>query len=167
MSKKFENLTTDTLRTTDENTSLPRRLRRARGETSSATAITAMMVSQTGSGYSWRGNAGQNRITRSFQDLIKDNWGKYFYIRDLKRNVYWSAAYKPVMHPYEHFSVVHGMGYSRFIQQVEDIESELDRFCCRRRPGRSFPAHADQPQQRDARAGCHLVCGVVAGVCAG
>lgn len=88
----------------------------------------AMMVSQTGSGYSWRGNAGQNRITRSFQDLIKDNWGKYFYIRDLRRDAYWSAAYKPVMHPYSHFEVVHGIGYSRFIQQVEGIESTLTVF---------------------------------------
>lgn len=87
-----------------------------------------MMVSQTGSGYSWRGNAGQNRITRSFQDLVKDNWGKYFYIRDLRRHVYWSAAYKPVMHPYQHFKVVHGIGYSKFIQQVEDIASELTVF---------------------------------------
>lgn len=85
----------------------------------------SMMVSQTGSGYSWRGNAGQNRITRSFQDIIKDNWGKYLYIRDLKRHTYWSAAYKPVMHPYQHYQVVHGVGYSRFTQQVEDIESDL------------------------------------------
>lgn len=87
-----------------------------------------MMVSQTGSGYSWRGNAGQNRLTRSFQDLVKDNWGKYFYIRDLKRNVYWSAAYKPVMHPYQAFKVIHGIGYSKFFQTIEDIESELTIF---------------------------------------
>ena len=87
-----------------------------------------MMVSQTGSGYSWRGNAGQNRLTRSFQDLVKDNWGKYFYIRDLKRNVFWSAAYKPVMHPYQEFSVVHGIGYSRFNQKIEDIASQLTVF---------------------------------------
>lgn len=87
-----------------------------------------MMISQNGSGYSWRGNAGQNRLTRSFQDLIKDNWGKYFYIRDVKRNVYWSATYKPVMHPYESFSVVHGVGYSRFNQRIEEIESELTVF---------------------------------------
>lgn len=87
-----------------------------------------MMISQNGSGYSWRGNAGQNRITRSFQDLVKDNWGKYFYIRDLGRNVFWSAAYKPVMHDYQSFAVVHGVGYSRFIQQVEDIHSELTVF---------------------------------------
>ncbi len=87
-----------------------------------------MMVSQTGSGYSWRGNAGQNRITRSFQDLVKDNWGKYFYIRDLDRGSYWSAAYKPVMHAYEAYTVTHGMGYSVFAQQVEQIASELTVF---------------------------------------
>ncbi len=87
-----------------------------------------LMVSQTGSGYSWRGNAGQNRITRSFQDLIKDNWGKYFYIRDRERDVYWSATYKPVMHPYQSFSVVHGIGYSTFTQQIEEIRSELTLF---------------------------------------
>lgn len=88
----------------------------------------SMMVSQTGSGYSWRGNAGQNRITRSFQDLIRDNWGKYLYIRDLRRDVYWSAAYKPVMHPYQQYQAAHGLGYSRFTQQVEDIESVLTVF---------------------------------------
>lgn len=87
-----------------------------------------LMVSQTGSGYSWRGNAGQNRLTRSFQDLVKDNWGKYFYIRDLKRNVYWSATYKPVMREYQAFAVVHGLGYSKFSQQIEDIASELTLF---------------------------------------
>ena len=84
----------------------------------------AMMVSQTGSGYSWRGNSGQNRITRSFQDLVKDNWGKYLYIRDRARGVYWSATFKPVMHPATAFSVTHGIGYSKFTQVVEDIASE-------------------------------------------
>ncbi len=88
----------------------------------------SLMISQTGSGYSWRGNAGQNRITRSFQDLVKDNWGKYFYIRDLQRNTYWSAAFKPVMHPYQQYQVVHGIGYTRIIQQVEDIASTLTIF---------------------------------------
>lgn len=87
-----------------------------------------MMVSQNGSGYSWRGNAGQNRITRSFQDLVRDNWGKYFYIRDLKTNTYWSAAYKPVMHKYDFYQAAHGLGYSRFEQKIEGIVSELTVF---------------------------------------
>ena len=88
----------------------------------------SLLVSQTGSGYSWRGNAGQNRITRSFQDLIKDNWGKYFYIRDLQRNTFWSAAFKPVMHPAEQYTVTHGLGYSVFTQQVAEIASALTVF---------------------------------------
>ena len=44
----------------------------------------SLIVTQTGGGYSFRGNAEQNRLTRSFQDIVKDNWGKYFYIRDLE-----------------------------------------------------------------------------------
>ncbi len=88
----------------------------------------SMMISQTGSGYSWRGNAGQNRITRSFQDLIKDNWGKYLYIRDLQRQTYWSATYKPVMRPYQRYEAAHAPGYSRFTNHVEDIESVLSVF---------------------------------------
>lgn len=96
------------------------------------------MVSQTGSGYSWRGNAGQNRITRSYQDLIKDNWGKYFYIRDVKRGKFWSATYKPVMHPSDQFLVVHGIGYSRFSQTIEEIESELTVFVAAHDPVEIF-----------------------------
>jgi len=112
-----------------------------------------MMVSQTGSGYSWRGNAGQNRLTRSFQDLIKDNWGKYFYIRDLKRNIYWSAAYKPVMHPYDDYSVVHGIGYSKFIQKIEEITSELKVFVSVKDPVEIFQLtltnESNEPRELD------------------
>ena len=97
-----------------------------------------MMISQTGSGYCWRGNAGQNRITRSYQDLVKDNWGIYFYLRDLNRGKYWSATYKPVMHSYSHYSVVHGIGYSRFIQQVEEIVSEMTVFVSAHDPVQIF-----------------------------
>lgn len=93
-----------------------------------------IIVSQTGSGYSWRGNAGQNRITRSFQDLVKDNWGKYIYLRDLETNEYWSAAYKPTLHPCEEYQAVHGVGYSRFRQKVNGIRSELTVFVAAHEP---------------------------------
>lgn len=87
-----------------------------------------MMISQTGSGYSWRGNAGQNRLTRSFQDLVKDNWGKYFYIRDLESGQFWSPTYKPVMAEFDSYTVAHGIGYSRFTQVVQQIRSEMTVF---------------------------------------
>lgn len=87
-----------------------------------------LMVSQTGGGYSWRGNAGQNRITRAFQDLIKDNWGKYIYIRDLDSGKYWSATWKPVEAEYEYYRVRHGIGYTCFEQKVDGIASRLTLF---------------------------------------
>lgn len=88
----------------------------------------SLVISQNGSGYSWRSNAGQNRITRSFQDLIRDNWGKYIYLRDLTTGAFWSATYKPVMAHPDSFQVVHGIGYSRFTQRLHDIESVLTVF---------------------------------------
>ena len=113
----------------------------------------SLLVSQNGSGYSWRGNAGQNRLTRSFQDLIKDNWGKYFYIRDRQSGEYWSATYKPVMRPFHSFSVTHGIGYSIFRQQIEEIASELTVFVAPQDPVEIFQLtltnHSDQPRQLD------------------
>ena len=41
-----------------------------------------LVISQAGSGYSWRTHAGLNRINRWEQDLIRDRWGKYLYLRD-------------------------------------------------------------------------------------
>jgi cellobiose phosphorylase len=84
-----------------------------------------MMISQNGSGYCWRGNAGQNRITRSFQDLIKDNWGQYFYIRDLDTHKFWSTSLKPVMSKSKVYEVAHGLGYSRFTREINGILSEM------------------------------------------
>lgn len=113
----------------------------------------SLLISQTGSGYSWRGNAGQNRITRSFQDLIKDNWGKYFYIRDLKRQTHWAATYKPTLHEYQHYEVIHGIGYSRFIQRVEDITSTLTVFVAADAPLEVFELtltnHSDELRELD------------------
>ncbi|WP_434223511.1 GH36-type glycosyl hydrolase domain-containing protein [Fervidobacterium gondwanense] len=88
----------------------------------------SIIASHTGSGYSWRGNAGQNRITRLYQDLVKDNWGKYFYIRDLESGKYWSAAWKPVMSDYQLYEVTHGIGYTVYRHKVEDIYSEMKVF---------------------------------------
>ena len=34
-----------------------------------------LVISQSGSGYSWRSHASLNRINRWEQDLIRDRWG--------------------------------------------------------------------------------------------
>ncbi|MDD3124000.1 MAG: hypothetical protein PHC62_10935 [Candidatus Izemoplasmatales bacterium] len=88
----------------------------------------SLMVSQTGGGCSWRGNSGQNRLTRLYQDIIKDNFGKYFYLRNVDSGNFWSITYQPVQKEYQKFEVRHGIGYSTFLYQVEDVLSEMKMF---------------------------------------
>jgi len=83
-----------------------------------------LTVSQTGSGYSWRTHAQLNRITRWEQDLIKDEWGKYIYLRDEKGNV-WSAGWKPVCHEPDRYVCRHGIGYSILESSNFGIDSTL------------------------------------------
>lgn len=86
------------------------------------------IVSQTGSGYSWKTNAQLNRITRWEQDLIKDEWGKYLYIRDDQTKRFWSAGWKPVCAEPEKYEVRHGMGYTSIISKNDGIQSDLVMF---------------------------------------
>lgn len=72
----------------------------------------SLIVTHTGGGYSFRGNAEQNRLTRSFQDTIKDNWGKYFYIRDIESGKVWSSGYLPIKEGLDDYKVRHGLGYT-------------------------------------------------------
>lgn len=88
----------------------------------------SFMVSQAGGGCSWRGNSGQNRLTRLYQDIIKDNFGKYFYLRDLSTGDFWSLTYQPVQKEYQKFEVRHGIGYSIFTYQVHDVLSRMKMF---------------------------------------
>ncbi len=88
----------------------------------------SVMISQTGGGCSWRGNAAQNRITRLYQDIIKDNWGKYFYLRDLDSLDKWSLTYMPVKASMEDFQVRHGIGYSIFEYIHQGIKSIMKVF---------------------------------------
>lgn len=86
-----------------------------------------LTVSQTGSGYSWRTHAQLNRITRWEQDLIKDEWGKYIYLRDDKGNV-WSAGWKPVCHEPDYYECRHGIGYSVITSANFGVDSTLLMF---------------------------------------
>ncbi|HVJ43470.1 MAG TPA: glucoamylase family protein, partial [Dongiaceae bacterium] len=52
----------------------------------------AVMLTAAGSGYSrWKGVA----ITRWREDVTRDNWGSYIFLRDRQRGKTWSAGYQP------------------------------------------------------------------------
>ena len=84
-----------------------------------------LVVSQAGGGYSFRTHANLNRINRWSQDLLRDEWGKWIYLRDEDDGAFWSATYQPTAHEPERYQVRHGLGYSVFEQTHRGIDSSL------------------------------------------
>jgi len=84
--------------------------------------------SQTGSGFSWVDNSNLSRLTVWNQDLIKDESGKYIYIRDNETKEYWSAAWKPCCPEFDSFEVRHGQGYSVLKSAYKGIAVEKTVF---------------------------------------
>ncbi len=87
-----------------------------------------LIVSQTGSGFSWKENSNLSRITRWEQDLIKDSWGKDLYLRDRDTGEFWSGTWKPCMNPVDLFEVRHGLGYTVLTSRYQKIRTEKTVF---------------------------------------
>ncbi len=51
------------------------------------------MITTAGSGYS---RSGPNAVTRWREDVTRDNWGSFIYLRDVRTGMVWSAGYQPV-----------------------------------------------------------------------
>ena len=59
------------------------------------------VVTQTGGGFSWYGNSQLSRLTSWSQDLIRDPYGKYVYVRDNDSEKIWSTTWKPTDFKYD------------------------------------------------------------------
>ncbi|MBC8031114.1 MAG: hypothetical protein H7Z16_13450 [Pyrinomonadaceae bacterium] len=53
-----------------------------------------VMVTNAGGGYS---TCGANAVTRWREDVTRDNWGTFIYLRDVRSGSVWSASYQPVL----------------------------------------------------------------------
>lgn len=87
-----------------------------------------LVISQAGGGFSWHTHSEFNRLNRWHQDLIQDNWGKYFYIKNNETNEVWSPAWMPVKTNPESFQAAHGIGYSRFTTEYKGVKVVLTVF---------------------------------------
>jgi len=93
-----------------------------------------LVLSQAGGGYSWLSHASLNRITRWDQDLIRDEWGKFIYLRDMESGEFWSPAWQPAGRKLDEYRVRHGRGYSVIESRYADIETRLTYFVPRLDP---------------------------------
>ncbi len=86
------------------------------------------IVSQTGSGFSWYGNSQLARLNIWHQDLIKDEYGKYIYIRDNNDKKIWATTWKPTCVENKFYEVRFGLGYSKFSTVYNGIKTEQFMF---------------------------------------
>ncbi|NWF49695.1 MAG: glycosyl transferase family 36 [Ignavibacteriaceae bacterium] len=87
-----------------------------------------LVISQCGGGFSWLSHSEFNRLNRWHQDLIKDDWGKYFYIKNNLTNEIWSPTWMPVKTSLDFYQSRYGFGYTTFITEYKGIRIELTVF---------------------------------------
>ncbi len=80
------------------------------------------IVSESGGGYTWAENSRENRLTPWSNDPVSDPPGEALYLRDDISGALWSPLPRPC--GAGRMRVYHGLGYTRFLQRYEGIESE-------------------------------------------
>jgi len=100
-----------------------------------------LIVSQAGGGFSWRTHANFNRLTRWNQDLVRDDWGKFIYLRDRASGEIWSAAFQPVKKRNGQYTIRHGLGYSVLSSLHEGIACDWSLFAAANEPAEIWILH--------------------------
>ncbi|WP_341916386.1 glucoamylase family protein [Ferrovibrio terrae] len=71
----------------------------------------AVMLTATGGGYSrWRDMA----VTRWREDVTRDDWGSFVFVRDVQSGQLWSTSARPAGHDGDDNTVIYGEDYAEF-----------------------------------------------------
>ena len=87
-----------------------------------------LVISQAGGGFSWLTHSEFNRLNRWHQDLVQDNWGKYFYVKNEDTGEVWSPTWMPVKTDLDFYQVKYGFGYAKFESEFKGIRILLTVF---------------------------------------
>lgn len=80
-----------------------------------------LVVSQTGSGFSWLDDSQQNVLTRWEMDLTRDARGRALYVSDLDDGSTWSLSPAPCFAPIDGYECVHEPGVTTFRGSRADV----------------------------------------------
>jgi len=84
------------------------------------------IVSNTGGGYSYDGDASLKRVLRERpRGLPDDRPGRYIYLRDRDTAEFWSPTWQPVMKNLDHYECRHGLGYTTIRSRRDDIAAAI------------------------------------------
>jgi cyclic beta-1,2-glucan synthetase len=82
----------------------------------------AVMVTAAGSGYSrWRDIA----VTRWREDVTRDSWGSYLFVRDMDTGAVWSAGYQPSGTEPDSYEVTYSEDHADFSRRDGSIATSL------------------------------------------
>ncbi len=82
-----------------------------------------VMLTTAGSGYStWKGVA----ISRWREDSVRDDWGSYFYLRDIKAGKLWSAGHMPVATVADSYAVTFAEDKADFMRKDGNIATAME-----------------------------------------
>ncbi|WP_426687677.1 GH36-type glycosyl hydrolase domain-containing protein [Rhodanobacter ginsengiterrae] len=82
-----------------------------------------VMLSSAGGGYSRRGELA---LTRWHEDITRDNWGAYCYLRDVGSNSCWSTAYQPTNQPTELFEAIFSESRAEFRVREREFDAHTE-----------------------------------------
>jgi cyclic beta-1,2-glucan synthetase len=82
------------------------------------------LVSESGGGYSWAINSGENRLTHWANDPVEDQPSEIVYIRDEETGQFWTVTPAPIGTG-ELCEVTHSAGYSQWRSNSHNLEQEL------------------------------------------
>ena len=82
----------------------------------------AVMVTAAGSGYSrWRDVA----VTRWREDVTRDSWGSYLFLRDMRTGAVWSAGHQPSGTEADSYEVTYSEDHAEFSRRDGSIATGL------------------------------------------
>jgi cyclic beta-1,2-glucan synthetase len=82
-----------------------------------------VMVTNSGAGYSrWKDMA----VTRWREDVTRDNWGTFCFIRDLEDGSYWSTSFQPTLQRIENLEVAFSQGRADFRGTHNKLEAHTE-----------------------------------------
>jgi cellobiose phosphorylase len=82
-----------------------------------------LVVSQTGSGFSWIDNSQLAVLVRWQQDLAEDRSGRFLYVWDHDADEVWSLAPAPCWPAYDRYVCRHGHGYTIFETEFRGLRA--------------------------------------------
>jgi cyclic beta-1,2-glucan synthetase len=115
-----------------------------------ANAEFGFLVSESGSGYTWALNSGENRLTPWSNDPVTDRPGEALYLRDEETAEVWSPTPQPcgARAPY---LVRHGTGYSVFEHHSHGLRQRLRLFVPPEAPVKIIQLRLENATQRPRR----------------